>query len=274
MTDFAGQVVVITGGAGGIGSAIAQRFGAAQATVVLLDRDQETLGTRCRELQQAGVRVDSQPCDVTDDAECNKAIANTLAAHGRIDVLVHAAGLTQVSLFRETELSVYRQVMEVNFFGAVAVTKAALPSLCERRGRIVVLSSVAGFAPLLGRTGYCASKHALHGFFDTLRCELTDQGVSVTMVCPSFVDTDFARRGLAGDGSVLTADRGTTGAIVSPAEVALAVYRGAMARKRQVVISPTGKLAYWLSRLVPGYYHRGMTRRFQGDFGRAGSDKP
>jgi short-subunit dehydrogenase len=224
------------------------------------------LATRCRELQHAGVRVEIQPCDVTDEAQCQQAIANTLAAHGRIDILVYAAGLTQVSLFRETELSVYRQVMEVNFFGAVAITQAALPSLCERRGRLVVLSSIAGFAPLLGRTGYCASKHALQGFFDTLRCELIDQGVSVTMVCPSFVDTDFARRGLAGDGSVLKVDRGTTGAIVSPETVAEAVYRGALARKRQIVISPTGKLAYWLSRLVPGYYQRGMTRRFQADF--------
>ena len=266
MTEFAGKVVVITGGAGGIGSAIAMRFGAAEARIVLLDHDCETLATRCRELQQAGVRVESQLCDITDQTQCERAIAHTLAATGGIDVLVHGAGLTQVSRFRETELSVYRRVMEVNFFGAVAVTKAALKSLCERRGRIVVLSSIAGFAPLLGRTGYCASKHALHGFFDTLRCELVGHGVSVTLVCPSFVDTDFARRGLAGDGSVLATDRGTTGAIVTAEAVAQAVYRGAAARKRQIVISFTGKLAYWLSRLAPGYYQRGMTRRFQDDF--------
>lgn len=266
MTQFAGKVVVITGGAGGIGSAIAKRFGAAEATIVLLDNDREILAQRCRQLQQAGLRVESQLCDITDPTQCERAIAHTLAANGGIDVLVHCAGLTQVSRFCDTELSVYRRVMEVNFFGAIAVTKAALESLCERRGRIVVLSSIAGFAPLLGRTGYCASKHALHGFFDTLRCELVGHGVSVTLICPSFVDTDFARRGLAGDGSVLTTNRGTTGAIVTAEVVAQAVYRGAAARKRQVVISSTGKLAYWLSRLAPGYYQRGMTRRFQADF--------
>jgi len=270
MTSFAGKVIAITGGAGGIGTATARRFGQEQASVVLLDRDQQAIDKQCDELRRAGVKVDGRRCDVTDPAECEQAVVDVIQAHSGIDVLIHGAGLTQVSRFAETEMSVYRRVMEVNFFGAVAVTKASLASLRERQGRIVVLSSIAGFAPLLARTGYCASKYALHGFFDTLRCELADDGVSVTIVCPSFVDTDFARRGLSGDGSTLRADRRTTGRIMTPEIVAEAIYRGALRRRRLVVVSSTGKLAYWLSRLVPGFYERGMSRRFQRELNEVG----
>lgn len=263
MKPFADKVVVITGGAGGIGFAVAQRFGQDGAHLVLLDRDAEATRARVEQLRASGLHAGGRACDITDEVVCRQTIEELIGELGGIDVLVHSAGLTQVSAADETDLSVYRRVMDVNFFGAVTVTRAALASLQQRQGRIAVLSSIAGVGPLLGRTGYCASKYALHGYFETLRCELAPPNVSVTMVCPSFVATDFARRGLAGDGSVLVSDRDTAGRMVSPEQVADAIYRGVARRKRIVIMGGTGRLAYWLARFAPRLYERQMMRRFR-----------
>ncbi|HEO69708.1 MAG TPA: SDR family oxidoreductase [Candidatus Hydrogenedentes bacterium] len=258
-----GPVVAITGGAGGIGLAVARRYGAEGAGVALLDRSTEALDTATSALEREGIEVLTIACDVTEPEAPQRVVHAIRERFGRLDVLVHCAGLTHVSPFRDTELSVYRRVMEVNFFAAVLHTKAALPLLLESRGHIVVLSSVAGFAPLLGRTGYCASKHALHGFFDTLRAELRDQGVHVMLVCPSFVQTDFAKAGLGGDGTTLSFERSTTGRPVTPDEVAEAVYHGVCKNRRLVVLPAMGRMAYWCSRLFPGCYERLMRRRFR-----------
>ena len=258
-----GQVIAITGGAGGIGMALARCFGAGGANVALLDRDAEALERASEAL--AGYTASLLPlaCDVTNSEAIETAMETIRDRYGRLDMLVHGAGLTHVSPFTDTNLDVYRRVMEVNFFGAVAMTKAALPMLLESRGQVIVLSSIAGFAPVIGRTGYCASKYALHGFFETLRTELKDHGVHVLMVCPSFVETDFARSGLDGDGTTLQFERSTTGKPLPPEAVAQAIKNAAEKRRRLLVLSPTGKLAYWVSRLLPGVYERGMARRFR-----------
>lgn len=265
------HVVVIAGGGGAIGRAIAACYGRAGSRLALVDLDTGRLQEAADELAAQGMTVRTYACDIVDEASATATIEHIVADGGRLDVLVHCAGLTQVSLARQTELSVYRRVMDVNFFGVVALTRAALPHLVASRGQIIALSSVAGFAPLIGRTGYCASKYALHGYLETLRCELADDGVSVLLACPSFVGSDFARRGLAGDGTTLREDRSITGKPLSPESVAQAIHRAASRRSDLVVLSPQGKLSYWLSRLVPRWYARAMTRRFAAEFARAAS---
>jgi short-subunit dehydrogenase len=130
---------------------------------------------------------------------------------------------------------------------------------------VVVLSSVAGFAPLLGRTGYCASKHALHGYLDTLRAEMRDDGVHVLIAAPTFVASDFATRGLAGDGQPLPRARTTSGRLLTPEAVAAGILSGLERRRDFVILGSTGRLAWWLWHLWPGYYERGMRRRFARD---------
>ncbi len=258
------KVIAITGGAGGIGTALAHRFARDGARIALLDRDAGRLAQAGKRLRADGHAVTTHACDVTDYAACQKAMTEVVAEHGRLDVLVNNAGLTQVSYFADTEVEVYRRIMDVNFFGAVHCTKAAIDHLIAARGAIVVLSSIAGFAPLLARTGYCASKHALHGFFDTLRAELACEGVHVMIVCPSFTLTDFARRGLDGKGGTLQRNRTMTGRVLTPDRVAGAIHAGLRRRRRLLVISRTGKAAWWVSRLLPTFYDRGMRRRFSG----------
>lgn len=182
--DFAGKVVLITGAAGGLGRALARSFAADGARIAVLDRDASGAEALAAELRSQARHALSLACDVTDAAACERAAAVVIEAWGAIDVLINNAGITHRSAYRRTDPAVTRRVMEVNFFGAVNCTRAALAALTESRGLIIVVSSVAGFAPLIARTGYAAAKHALHGFFDSLRTELAEDGVGVLLVCP------------------------------------------------------------------------------------------
>lgn len=257
---------MITGGGGGLGRAMALAFARAGDRVSLLDRDAGLLAEAAGELSAAGHEVATHACDVTDPAACEAAMLAVERAAGAIDVLVNNAGVTHRSLFADTDTAVLRKVMEVNLFGAVHCTRAALPALLRSRGVIVAVSSVAGFAPLLGRTGYAASKHALHGFFGSLRTELVEAGVSVLIVCPSFVDTPLDRRAMAGDGAPITGPRALAGRPLRPDQVADAVLRAVARRRRLLPVSPVAWASLWLSRLLPAVYDRVMLRSQRGEF--------
>ncbi len=252
--DFTGKVVVVTGGASGIGRALAARFARAGATVVILDINEDAARRAAAELGASAWQ-----CDVTDYDRCRVVVGQIRDRFGGIDIVIANAGITHIGLFADTEPEVLRRVMEVNFFGAVHVVKAALDSLRERCGTIVVTSSIAGLGPLAPRCGYSASKHALHGLFDTLRAELRPQRVHVMVVCPGFTDTAIERAALAGRGG--RAQRRTVGTLAKPEDVADAVFRGVVARKRMLVLTAVGKLSYFLIRIAPGLYERLMARR-------------
>lgn len=263
--DLAHRVVAITGAAGGIGSALARCFSAEGARLALLDRDEAGVQRLTELLVAGGTDAIGLACDVTDPDACDRAVAAATARFGGIDVLVNNAGITHVGRFAETRASVLRTVMDVNFFGAVHCTQAALPSLVARRGFVVVISSVAGFAPLAGRAGYAASKHALHGLFDSLRVEWRALGLRVLLVCPGFTETGIAAAALGPDGGRPRDERTTTGRVASPDQVARAVVRAVRRDRRQIVLSPVGRAAYWLTRLAPATYERLMASRLLAD---------
>jgi short-subunit dehydrogenase len=156
--------------------------------------------------------------------------------------------------------------MEVNFFGAMQMTHAGLPHLLASRGVVAAVSSVAGYAPLVGRTGYCAAKHALHGFFDTLRTEVEDRGVQVTLVCPSFIATGIGGAALGGTGVSATSPRITTGGESDPADVAQRILESIARGQSLLLPDRTSRLAWWVSKLAPGLYARAMKRRVGAEF--------
>ena len=254
--------VVVTGAAGGIGAVVARRFAEEGARVALLDRDVAGVRARAAELEASGADALALGCDVTSEADCCAALDAVTSRFGGVDVLVNNAGITHLGRFYDTDVDVLRRVMEVNFFGAVNCTKVALPSLLERRGRIVVLSSVAGFAPLASRTGYSASKHALHGFFESLRAEHLQDGLGVTMVCPYFVNTAIGAHALGPDGG-LAGEEQRTGVrdAIEPEQVAEAILRGVRRGQDRVLVPRQAVLAWWISRLAPSVYERIMARR-------------
>jgi NAD(P)-dependent dehydrogenase (short-subunit alcohol dehydrogenase family) len=258
-----GKVIAVTGGASGIGLAICRRFGREGARVAVIDMNGEEALRQAQALQESGIEAKAFTCDVSREEECLKTIQAVIDGYGGIDILVNNAGLTQRSAFVDTQTAVYKKIMDVNFFGALSCTKAAIKSLIERRGVIVVTSSHAGYAPLLGRTAYSASKHALHGLFESLRTEVKDAGVHVLMLCPGFTRTNLQDRALDGDGSITRHPRSKVGAEDTPEHVAEAVFQGVMRRKRMLVLTPTGKMTYWLSRLAPGLYEKIMANRLK-----------
>lgn len=252
-------VVVVTGAASGIGRELVRQWGRAGARVALLDIDRAGMQELALELGVESIPTLVVECNVRELSACRQAVGEVVDRGGGIDVLVNNAGISHHSELRYTEVQVLRRVMEVNFFGAMQLTHAALPHLIRSRGRIVAVSSVAGFAPLVGRTGYAASKHALHGFFDTLRAELRSEGVTVTLACPSYTETSIDDNAISADGAEPLAKK-TTGKLLRAQDVARAIIAASEERKDRVLISPIAKASYWLSRLLPATYERAMRR--------------
>lgn len=240
----AGLRVAVTGAGGGIGSAVCSELRSRGAEVVALD----VAGTD-----------GMVPLDVTDHA----GVAAAFKAIGPLDGLVLAHGITALGPLSGVPVEAMSRVIEVNLIGTIAVTKAALGSLLEREGRIAVLSSVSGFAPLVHRTAYSASKHGLHGFFDSLRAETAGSGLSITLVCPSFVRTGIEERAahrVEGDGGAWS----TTGRVITPQRLAVRIVDSMLDRDRLVLPTSTARLAWVVSRLSPRLYARMMRRRIAG----------
>src|ERR1051326_2607634 len=198
--DFQGRRVWITGASSGIGEALAVAFHQAGAKLILSARREDELKrvqTRCGGESETRIL----PMDVTDTEALPEKTQLALAAFGGVNILVLNAGITQRSLTRETDESVYRHLMEVNFFASEAMARAVLPSmLAQKSGQMVVMSSIAGKVGVPLRSGYSASKFALHGFFEALRAEEEKNGIYVTMVCPGYIRTDISLSALRGDG--------------------------------------------------------------------------
>ena len=210
---FENQVVWISGASAGIGEALALQFAAAQARLVLSARREPELERVRRLCADRGLVPDQilvLPLDVTDFAAMPGAAAQVIQRFGRVDMLINNAGISQRSRCVDTDMDVYRRLMEVDVLGQIALTKQVLPRMIEQRsGHIAVTASVAGKVGAPFRTGYCAAKHAVMGFFDALRAEVAQQGVRVTTITPGFIRTEISVNALRGDGSqygVLDAD--------------------------------------------------------------------
>lgn len=261
---FEGKVAVVTGAGGGLGRALALELAAAGACVAALDRDAAALQGTAQALRATGAASPlCIPCDVAQEADVLRAMQAVRGALGPIGLLANNAGITHRSPFAGTQTEVLRRVMEVNYFGALHCTHAALPDLLAQRGMAIAISSVAGFAPLIARTGYAASKHALHGFFESLRTELEPAGVQVLLVCPSFIDTGIEKHALAGDGKPARHAQQIVGTRSSPQEIAQKIVRAAARGQRLLLPDRVSQMSWWAMRLAPRWYERQMIRRLR-----------
>jgi NAD(P)-dependent dehydrogenase (short-subunit alcohol dehydrogenase family) len=263
--DFRGRTVVITGGAGGIGRALARSFGGAGAKIAIIDLPSSPLNVAYEELGSSGIEALALRCDITDTEQVQAAMTSVREAFGSIDVLINNAGIAHRSPFVDTRPEVFRRVMEVNLFGALHCTQACIADLFANRGLIIAVSSIAGLAPLYGRSGYAASKHAMHGLFESLGAEVADKGVGVLMVCPSFVESGLEASTLGGDGKRVSRPRSKVGRLGNPDDVAAEVLQAARAGRRRLVLTPVGKTSALLSRIAPGLYERLMIRSLRSE---------
>ena len=202
---FDGRTVWITGASGGLGEALAHAFGAEGARLVLSARRAGELDRVAAAVAEAGGTARALPMDLADPDSIAHAAADVARVEGRIDVLVHNAGLTQRALVADAGIEIYRRLFEVNFFGPLALTRAALPAMAGG-GRIVAISSIAAYYSSPYRSGYNASKKALHGLFDAFRAEAHRDGISVLLVVLGSVRTQVSVNALRGDGSTLRPD--------------------------------------------------------------------
>ncbi|MBP8185521.1 MAG: SDR family oxidoreductase [Pseudomonas sp.] len=259
---YEGKVVLVTGGCAGIGRALVLRFAQAGARLAILDVQQAELDSLLQLLrEQHHVEAFGLCCDVAAAGAVQAAVAQVLEHFGGIDVLVNNAGISHRSSFAETELAVFERVMAVNYFGALHCTKAALDSLITRRGQIIVLSSLSVYAPLLYRSAYNASKHALHGLFETLRYEIAGSGVNVMLVCPGFTATDLRKNALLGASQVANQPPLAMRKLATAQEVAEAIYRGAVKRKSLLVLANVDWRARLLARYFPRLFERVLLPR-------------
>lgn len=243
------RVAAITGGRGAIGTALAGRLMADGWTAVTLDLPDT-------EPDDADEKARWVAVDVTDSASVAAAVDEVVARFGRLDLLVIAAGITALGTLRDTPPETFERLMAINFHGAVNCLRAAQDVLASTGGRVVVLSSVAGFAPVVGRPAYVASKHALTGTFEALRPELAREGITVTLVHPTFV-TNLLADANRDD----PAARTTTGRLVTPEQVADQIVEAVRRDRERVLPGRTAWVAYHAHRLAPRLYRRAMTRR-------------
>jgi short-subunit dehydrogenase len=247
------KVIIITGASSGIGLACAREFAQRGARLALAARSAEKLVEIEHELRMNGTEVISVKTDVSVQEDCRHLISETLKAFGRIDILVNNAGISMRAAFQDVDLNVLKQLMDVNFWGTVYCTKYALPSLLESKGSVVGVSSIAGFIGLPGRTGYSASKFAMHGFLETLRVENLKKGLHVLIAAPGFTASNVRKAALTADGSNQGETPRKEEKMMSAEEVARHMANAIVKRKRTLILTfVEGKLTVFLKKFVPG----------------------
>jgi len=256
----AGDVVWVTGASSGIGEALARRFARRGARVILSSRREDRLEAVRRTCDSPDHHV-VLPLDLGRPETLGDAAREALERCGRVDVMVHNGGVSQRALAEDTSLDVDRRMLEVDYLGPVALTKALLPSMLEREsGRFVVVSSLVGKIGTPLRSSYSAAKHALHGFFDSLRAEVHDRGVRVTLVCPGFIHTELSLHALTGDGEpqgkMDRAQAHGMSADACAARIARALDRG----EDEVLVGGREVWAVRLERFFPGLFRRVIRR--------------
>src|SRR5579872_4424918 len=254
MSFFQDKVVVITGGSDGIGKALIESLIPLGAKIATCGRNHDKIYKL--QMEYANVLLHAVACDVSDEQECRRFIESTIETFGGIDILINNAGISMRALFLDSVTEVTRKVMEINFLGAIYCTKYALPSILERIGSVVGISSVAGYRGLPGRSAYSASKFALQGWLESLRTELLHSGVHVMWVCPGFTASNIRLAALDSHGDA----RGETvlneSGLMSAQACATHILKAIRRRRRTLVLTLLGKVTVLINKVAPSLADR------------------
>ncbi len=246
------HVIIITGASAGIGKALALALAPQSHKLVLVARDRAQLEEVAEACERVGATTLVVPTDVTDSCACEAMVHAAIDKFSKIDVLVNNAGMSMWATVEDVqEVSRFQNLMDVNFMGSVYCTKFALPFLKQTQGRIVAISSVASFTGVPFHAIYSASKHAMNGFFESLRIEMAGTGVSVTIVAPDFVQSEIHARSLGADGKPAGRLLQDHASFLSAETCAAIIIKAMIHRKRLVITSLRGKLGRWVKLCVP-----------------------
>lgn len=253
------KTAVISGGAGGLGQALSAALQAAGWHVVLLDLNIEGLAQTVAQTPIA--------CDLTDADQLAAACARIAQAHPRIDLVIYNAGITQIGAIDTLSDAAHRKVFEINYFAAVNMARALLGPVRAAAGTHLAISSVAGFTPLYHRTAYAASKHALEGFFKSLRSEERGHGVRVLIAAPSFVATNIGRSERQEDGTARPGSAADGMDYMTPDAAAAEILKGLRRGRPMIPVGRVARLAWWINRASPRLFQRLMERSVEGHGG-------
>jgi len=254
MYSIRDKVVLITGASSGIGKAIAFEAMKRGAMVAVCARNADKLSEVYG--QTDNNRVLYLSADVSKQQDCKKFIDTVIEKWGGIDVLINNAGASMRALFEDADVSVLKELMDINFFGAVYCTKYALPYILERKGIIVGVSSIAGYRGIPARTGYNASKFALQGFLESLRTELLHSGTHVMWVAPGFTASNIRNVARSHDGSAQSETPLDEQQLMSAERCSEIILNAVEKRKRTVIMTLIGKMTVWVNRIFPGFVDR------------------
>lgn len=244
------KVVLITGASLGIGKALAFDALARGARVAVCARDIGKLNETFKNVHEQDIF--KFQLDVADEQACYAFVAQTINKFGKIDMLLNNAGMSMRALFEDLDVKVLKQLMDVNFWGTVYMTKAALPYIKRSKGVILGVSSIAGYRGLPGRTGYSSSKYAMQGFMEALRTELLRTGVHVMWVCPGYTTSNIRNTALGEKGQPMRETNMDESKMMSPEACARIILDGVKKRKRTIIMTTQGKLTVWVNKLFGG----------------------
>lgn len=247
------KVVVITGASSGIGRALAMEYASQGYRVAIAARNESRLKQAEEAVAATGAEVLALKTDVSNEVDCKYLVQSTVDRFGRIDILINNAGISMRALFVDTDLEVIRQLMDINFWGTVYCSKYALPYLLESKGSLVGVSSIAGYKGLPGRTGYSASKFAMHGFLETLRIENLKTGLHVLIACPGFTASNIRNTALNEKGKAQGESPRDEGKMMTAEEVARHIAKAIRKRKDRLTLTGQGKLTVFLNKLFPAF---------------------
>lgn len=251
------KIIWITGASSGIGKQLALDFAKKNCKLILSSRNKEKLNEVKTECQKFTSDVIILPLDLEDFENMKSKAEEAISYFGKIDVLINNGGISQRSLIMETDISVDWKLINVNYLGTVALSKALLPHFVQNQsGTFVVVSSVMGKFGSPYRSGYCAAKHALHGFFDVLRMEHQKDNVNVTLICPGFVNTDVTRNAVTGDGSVYNQQDKKTEEGLDVKDFSKRMIRAIEREKFETYIGGKEAKAVYLKRFFPKLLHK------------------
>lgn len=253
---FNDKVIIITGASSGIGRACALEFAQNGAKIVLAARRENELKKVEEKIKKQGGEALSVITDVKNIDDCKYLIDKTIEKYGKIDVLINNAGISMRATFEDLDLSVIKELMDTNFYGAVYCTKFALPYLLKQEGTVIGISSISGLTPLPGRTGYSASKHAMEGFLNTLRLENIKKGLNVLIVHPGFTSSNIRNMALDKNGKPQKETPRNEEEMMSAERVAQIIAKATYKRERDLILTSQGKLVVWLHKNFPGITDR------------------
>lgn len=244
--------VIITGASSGIGEALAFEFARAGADLALGARNINRLQEIKSQIEkQHGVKVLIVKTDVTIETECKNLVDTALSQFGKIDVLINNAGISMRALFKDLDLKILKQSMDVNFWGTVYTSKHAVNHLLKSGGSLVAVTSITGFAGLPARTGYAASKYAVHGFMESLRIENMETKLHVMVAAPGYTRSNIRMNALTADGTPQGETPLKEEKIMEPEDVARQIYKSVKKRKPVLVMTLQGRLMVLLRKLFP-----------------------